>query len=112
MRVPKNESAPAVTPPPDIDWAHVERVLQQMASLQRFVGISETARLLDTSVASVRRYIKSGDIPAPIRLGTRRLAAAGPDKNGRPRRTQLHRWWLPELVQALRSEPRGWEEHE
>ena len=92
----------------DLDWERFARVVEQIGQLQRWVSIREVAHLLGTSQTTVKRYADSGDLPAPTRLGSRRCAAAGPDKNGNPRKTQLHRWYLPSLIEHLKAEPRGW----
>lgn len=95
-----------------LDWERFAQVIQAMTQIHRWVGIAEVACLIDTSTATVKRYVVSGDLPAPTRMGTRRCAAAGPDRNGSPRRTQLHRWYLPSLIEHLQAEPRGWKDQE
>lgn len=78
----------------------------------RMIGIGELAAMLKVSVATAKRYVAAGDLPPPIRLGSRKCKKGGPDKKGNPRLTQVHRWFVSDIEAFLRNEPRGWADKE
>lgn len=71
------------------------------------VNIREACRIFGgVHPSTLRRWVKSGDAPAPVALGSRGVAAAGPDKNGRPRKPQALRWRRQELLDFIAGLPR------
>ena len=74
------------------------------------VPAKEASRILGCHPSTLRRWVKSGDAPAPFVLGSRGVAAKGGlRKDGKPRAPQAYRWSRQELLEFINSLPRSTE---